>query len=771
MTSGGELWESNFVRDGFRTTEEVMMDKRKEHQRNDGEDGDVGLNTNSMVSSSSSLPSLATYKTPPLPPPKRDLRPLTPGGIHDRTFPDHTTRFPLALGQKPADYYEEFSLGGHSSFGGSFTSSYAPSMVEQLKKERKERFEKSKLAAAAVFDPVDYSAPPEINEHERHMQMLGHRQLDKGKLAPYLWREDYCGACGTQHSNPLLLDVYYTCEVCFNQLREPEDLRRKWRGIQQHQPLEVLFATYGDPHNPRYAFDVTEKMQEYSREYDTKDRMVLYAHYRWDRVFGKDPRPGKPKQLKIRYRMDGIYGQLNLTTTLENKFPDRVLLVAPDKEKKRDLKIMHATWGHPLGRSSTGRMSVEVTEVLQGLVDLNGGSYLFISGAASIIDLLGDPCPGYKKDLKVSYDISGREGREMYYECGGHLLRKHIIETCPIVKPMIFIERAFYGVSWTGKRDHLLGIQKKLRRIGRINHRKTMGQLPSAEEIRLVSKYEMFKAEKEAFKKVEISYIDITKKMQTLCDKQGGMSLTLNHHQFDPNAMFGNPTPSGLKLLEVDIVCTGHDSENYTDTREVTVSGYPRNVIPGKNGRFVVACHDLDAHTEEKRLAKIHAKDERKRMKALKAMIRHRGGQEGAEKGDQMMSMNFTFGSTALLNKGEELMTSRMDESVHFETYNGAPMVSVTRALYGHPTDLQKTFSVQNQVQNMVQGRQMVFDPKTKLNELFGDPCPGTRKALKVEYVTRGFTGNLRIREKDGYLVAALELGYAPLPPRDEAAL
>ena len=57
-------------------------------------------------------------------------------------------------------------------------------------------------------------------------------------------------------------------------------------------------------------------------------------------------------------------------------------------------------------------------------------------------------------------------------------------------------------------------------------------------------------------------------------------------------------------------------------------------------------------------------------MKALKAMIRHRGGQEGAEKGDQMMSMNFTFGSTALLKKGEELMTSRMDESVHFETYN-----------------------------------------------------------------------------------------------------
>ena len=24
-----------------------------------------------------------------------------------------------------------------------------------------------------AFDPIDYSAPPEINEQERHMQMLG----------------------------------------------------------------------------------------------------------------------------------------------------------------------------------------------------------------------------------------------------------------------------------------------------------------------------------------------------------------------------------------------------------------------------------------------------------------------------------------------------------------------------------------------------------------------------------------------------------------------
>ena len=91
---------------------------------------------------------------------------------------------------------------------------------------------------------------------------------------------------------------------------------------------------------------------------------------------------------------------------------------------------------------------------------------------------------------------------------------------------------------------------------------------------------------------------------------------------------------------------------------------------------------------------RIHAKDERKRMRDLRKMIRQRGGLDGSDnKNDsQMMSMNFQYGSTAMLNKGEELMTSRMDEDVHFETYNGAPMVTITRALYGHPADLQKTF-------------------------------------------------------------------------------
>ena len=55
------------------------------------------------------------------------------GGVYDRTFPDHTTGFPYELGQKPAEYYEEFSFGAHSTFGGSFGSSYAPRYAFQLR--------------------------------------------------------------------------------------------------------------------------------------------------------------------------------------------------------------------------------------------------------------------------------------------------------------------------------------------------------------------------------------------------------------------------------------------------------------------------------------------------------------------------------------------------------------------------------------------------------------------------------------------------------------
>ena len=66
-------------------------------------------------------------------------------------------------------------------------------------------------------------------------------------------------------------------------------------------------------------------------------------------------------------------------------------------------------------------------------------------------------------------------------------------------------------------------------------------------------------------------------------------------------------------------------------------------------------------------------------------------------------------------------------------------------------------------------GRSLIIEPTEDLNKLFlKDPSPGKRKQLRIEYVTRGFTGNLRIRELDDRLTAAVELGYPPLPPPDD---
>ena len=54
------------------------------------------------------------------------------------------------------------------------------------------------------------------------------------------------------------------------------------------------------------------------------------------------------------------------------------------------------------GLSITGRMSFDVQEQVQALVDLSGGSYLHIPASRQMSRLFGDPCPGYPKVLYAS---------------------------------------------------------------------------------------------------------------------------------------------------------------------------------------------------------------------------------------------------------------------------------------------------------------------------------------------------------------------------------
>lgn len=69
----------------------------------------------------------------------------------------------------------------------------------------------------------------------------------------------------------------------------------------------------------------------------------------------------------------------------------------------------------------------------------------------------------------------------------------------------------------------------------------------------------------------------------------------------------------------------------------------------------------------------------------------------------------------------------------------------------------------------MVVGRSLTIERDVNLSKTFKkDPSVGKRKLLKINYITRGFSGNLRVREKDDCLVASVQLGYPPVPPPDD---
>lgn len=156
-------------------------------------------------------------------------------------------------------------------------------------------------------------------------------------------------------------------------------------------PLEILFATYGDAVDPDFAIVVTEKCRELVHGFSSRDRIVFKPALPADKLFGADPYPGHNKQLRMRYRADGIHATLTLDFDVQNKIPVPFLMLVP---KTRYLRIHHALYGHPKGATSTGRMSFDVQEIVQAIVDQSGGSYLSISSFTPLTRLFGDPCPG-----------------------------------------------------------------------------------------------------------------------------------------------------------------------------------------------------------------------------------------------------------------------------------------------------------------------------------------------------------------------------------------
>ncbi len=200
---------------------------------------------------------------------------------------------------------------------------------------------------------------------------------------PLTTMEQYCGCCGVEHKAPELLDTYYLCAACQNALREPRVLREVWAERPQTCKLEICYATYGHSSEP-IAYEVTKSVQSRVDEIWYRDRLQYKKVEDLNKLFGTaagrpeskwDPCPGQNKQLKVRYRLCGLHAQLQLDVMPNGQLTLNFMLIAP---KTRYLLINRATYGHPKGLSPQGRMSVDVTEVVQGIVDsgMSGGSHL-----------------------------------------------------------------------------------------------------------------------------------------------------------------------------------------------------------------------------------------------------------------------------------------------------------------------------------------------------------------------------------------------------------
>jgi hypothetical protein len=318
-------------------------------------------------------------------------------------------------------------------------------------------------------------------------------------------------------------------------------------------------------------------------------------------------------------------------------------------------------------------------------------------------------CQGYIKDLRIQFEILGRKGSVRYPESRGHLSKRLSILSSPTVAPLLYIPTATYGITPTGRKDRLDALMKVLTKIQYLEHQKREGIPLSTEDFLLVKKKPYYQQQKETFLNAEIRFIDISTKVQKIADS-GKNILLLDAATFDPNAAFGNPYPGMPKILEIHVDCQGHDSERMTQSSEMTETGYARNYITVKNKRFNIVVEDEEV--------------------------------------------------TGI---------GKMTETLSFATECSSPIIIVIRSTYGVLNDLSKVIDCTSEIQSLVKGNTLIVERELNLNSFFKmDPAPGRQKELSIEYITRGFQGNIRVREKNDLLVAAIELGYPPLPPPDD---
>lgn len=106
----------------------------------------------------------------------------------------------------------------------------------------------------------------------------------------------------------------------------------------------------------------------------------------------------------------------SLFTTNQNKLANQASTLVSD------VVTPTTTTRQPVAVSIARIAQFDVTEFMQGRVDLAGGRFLFLSKTEPLTDLFGDPCPGRNKCLVLHYEILGTEGKAEALESDHRLL-------------------------------------------------------------------------------------------------------------------------------------------------------------------------------------------------------------------------------------------------------------------------------------------------------------------------------------------------------------
>jgi len=217
----------------------------------------------------------------------------------------------------------------------------------------------------------------------------------------------HCDSCGALHRNARLCDTYRTCHFCFKIFRQPSQLQVT-HSVKASGPLHICAAAYGHPTDARQAVDCAGLLQKFVNTKGRGSELRLPPDESVAELLG-DPCPGTPKQLRLRYEINGRRAE-RLAVESEPGFLAQELLVRAVAGQRPKLVVRKATYGHPRG-VIRGRGAFDVTEYLQARVDDGGGNYLEIRSDEALADVLGDPCAGVSKTLVVEYEVLGRHGQ------------------------------------------------------------------------------------------------------------------------------------------------------------------------------------------------------------------------------------------------------------------------------------------------------------------------------------------------------------------------